>query len=61
MEENFAHSTTFNNNVSALQFTSEWLANLFDEDNLRCSKGDYSKSLSDLIDMGQLMALERYL
>lgn len=58
--KNFAHSATFNREAS-LEFTPEWLANLFDEDNLRCSRGDYSKSLSDLIDMGQLKALEKYL
>lgn len=43
------------------KFTPEWLSNLFDEDNLRCSRGDYSCSLSDLIDVGHLKALERYL
>jgi hypothetical protein len=44
-----------------LQFTPDWLANLFDEDNIRCSKGDYSFSLSSLIEMGKLKALENYL
>jgi hypothetical protein len=45
----------------SLQFSPEWLANLFDEDNLHCSRGDYSRSLSDLIDMGHIKALEKYL
>ena len=44
-----------------MQFSPEWLANLFDEDNLHCSRGDYSRSLSDLIDMGHIKALEKYL
>ena len=43
------------------KFTPDWLSNLFDEDNLRCSRGDYSISLSNLIEMGNLKALEKYL
>ncbi len=57
---NFAQSAAFNREGSN-EFSPQWLANLFDEDNLRCWRGDYSKSLSDLVDMGQLKALEKYL
>ncbi len=55
----FDQSDAFNNLQT--KFTPEWLSNLFDEDNLRCSRGDYSMSLSDLIDVGHIAALEKYL
>lgn len=42
-------------------FSPEWLSNLFDEDNMSCLSGDYSRSLADLIGLGHLKALERYL
>jgi hypothetical protein len=42
-------------------FSPDWLSNLFDEDNLTFSRGDYSSSLSDLIDAGHEKALETYL
>ena len=42
-------------------FSPEWLSNLFDEDNMSCLSGDYSRSLTDLINLGHLKALERYL
>lgn len=47
--------------IDRSQFNADWLSNLFDEDNLRCSRGDYSRSLSDLYDLGGLKALETYL
>lgn len=43
------------------QFSPDWLANLFDEDNLRCSKGDFSRSLTEFCEKGQLKSLENFL